>query len=144
KCHYPAAFYTSLLNSQPMGFYSPNALIQDARRHGITVLPVCVNHSDWQARLEKAKDSDDFAIRLGLHMIAGLKENSGRELIRVRNSRGKWQDLDDFLMNSSLYRSDLTAIAAANALFDLGADRRSALWLAEAASFSPFIEDVSL
>ncbi|MDW3190523.1 hypothetical protein R8O02_30415, partial [Vibrio sp. Vb0932] len=45
KYYYPAEFYTALLNSQPMGFYSPSQLVQDARRHGVEVLPICVNHS---------------------------------------------------------------------------------------------------
>jgi error-prone DNA polymerase len=69
KHHYPAAFYTALLNSLPKGFYSPSQLVQDARRHAITVLPVCVNHSAWEHILERKEGA--LAVRLGMRLVKG-------------------------------------------------------------------------
>src|SRR5690606_35026230 len=79
KCHEPAAFYCGLLNSLPMGFYSPSQIIQDARRHGIEVRPVDVQQSDWDHRLEleTAADADPGRqppLRLGLRLVKGLAE----------------------------------------------------------------------
>ncbi len=65
KCHYPAAFYISVLNSQPMGFYSPHALLQAARREGIELLPLSLRHSHWDHCLEKPSPEGVYAIRLG-------------------------------------------------------------------------------
>src|SRR5687767_5536559 len=75
KCHYPAAFCAALLNSQPMGFYAPAQLVQDARRHGVEVLPVDANLSDWDCTMEGR------AMRLGLRMLGGLPEAAGRRIV---------------------------------------------------------------
>ena len=74
SCHHPAAFCAALLNSQPMGFYAPAQLVQDARRHGVEVRPPDVNASDWDCTLE------DGALRLGLRMVSGLSETEGRRI----------------------------------------------------------------
>src|SRR5260221_3160811 len=74
KCHHPAAFCAALLNSQPMGFYAPSQLVQDARRHGVEVRPPAVNLSDWDCTLEGG------ALRLGLRMVGGLAEAAGKKL----------------------------------------------------------------
>src|SRR6185436_19288371 len=74
KCHHPAAFCAALLNSQPMGFYAPAQLVQDARRHGVAVLPPDVNASEWDCTLEQS------ALRLGLRMVNGLSESEGRRI----------------------------------------------------------------
>src|SRR5512139_1664111 len=77
KCHYPAAFCCALLNSQPMGFYSPSQLVQDARRHNVTVLPVDVDHSEWDCSLENGEENGapfSPAIRLGLRQVSGFSE----------------------------------------------------------------------
>src|SRR5882762_7901688 len=71
KCHHPAAFCAALLNSQPMGFYAPAQLVQDARRHGVEVQPPDVNASEWDCTLE------GHALRLGLRMVSGLSEAAG-------------------------------------------------------------------
>jgi error-prone DNA polymerase len=84
KRHEPAAFYCGLLNSLPMGFYSPSQLVQDAERHGLTVLPLDVQESHWEHRLDPviAADSERLtsrpSLRLGLRMVKGLSEESGR------------------------------------------------------------------
>jgi error-prone DNA polymerase len=135
KCHYAAAFTTALLNSQPMGFYSPHALIQDALRHQIEILPVCAQNSDYQSKLEVIQKHDHqsvYAIRLGLHLVTGLRKSAAEQFVSQRKNAGNWQDLRDFLQRTSISRSDLTCLAAANALACFGMDRRSALWLSEA------------
>src|SRR4029450_12989340 len=73
KCHEPAAFTCGLLNSQPMGFYQPAQLVQDARRHGVEVRPVDVMKSDWDCALESGADGEP-CLRLGLRMVKGLSE----------------------------------------------------------------------
>ena len=79
KCHHPAAFFAGLLNSQPMGFYSPSQLVQDARRHGVVVLPADVNHSNWDHQLLPARDGGQPPLRLGLRLVHGLsREGAGR------------------------------------------------------------------
>ena len=80
KCHYPAAFYCSLMNSQPMGFYSISQLTQDAKRHDIKIRPVDVNYSSWEHTLEKSSEYSlsrkyNFSIRLGFRIIKGLIKN---------------------------------------------------------------------
>ena len=78
KCHHPAAFCAALLNSQPMGFYAPAQLVQDARRHGVEVRPPDVQVSDWDCTLE------GNALRLGLRMVSGLAEQEGRRIAAAR------------------------------------------------------------
>ncbi|MDC1425279.1 hypothetical protein N8135_03770 [Oceanospirillaceae bacterium] len=83
KYHYPAAFYCAILNSQPMGFYSASQLVQDARRHDVQVLPVCINHSAWDHSLETT-DTAELAIRLGLRQVKGVRQGPIQELIAQR------------------------------------------------------------
>ena len=78
KCHYPAVFAAALLNSQPMGFYAPAQLVQDARRHGVEVRPPDVQLSEWDCTLESG------AVRLGLRMVSGLAEGEGRRIAADR------------------------------------------------------------
>ncbi len=75
KAYYPAAFYTALLNNQPLGFYHPATLIKDAQRHGVRFLPVDVQHSTWTCHI-----TADGAVRLGFCMVQGLREEVGRKL----------------------------------------------------------------
>ena len=83
KHHYPAAFACALLNSQPMGFYAPAQIVRDARQHGVEVLPVDANRSNWDCTLEPASDGG-MALRLGLRQVAGLGEAAGRAIERTR------------------------------------------------------------
>ncbi|MEX1237829.1 MAG: error-prone DNA polymerase, partial [Pseudomonadales bacterium] len=87
KRHEPAAFYCGLLNSQPMGFYSPSQLVQDARRHRIEVRPVDVFQSEWESTLEVARDAgaSQPSIRLGFNRIKGLKFDTALRIIHARN-----------------------------------------------------------
>jgi error-prone DNA polymerase len=81
KAHYPAAFYTAMLNNQPMGFYHPATLVKDAQRHGVRFAPIDVQVSDWDCRVEP-----DGTVRLGLMYVNGLREEIGRRLARGRSS----------------------------------------------------------
>jgi error-prone DNA polymerase len=120
KLHHPAAFCAALLNNQPMGFYAPAQLVQDARRHGVEVRPPDVNASDWDCTLEAG------ALRLGLRMVSGLSEAEGRRL-----AQGKpYASVHDLKMN----RKDLRCLACAGALQSLAGHRRLAHWAAAGAA----------
>jgi len=119
KCHYPAAFCAALLNSQPMGFYAPAQLVQDARRHGVEVRPPDVQLSDWDCTLEGA------ALRLGLRMVSGLSEKQGRRIAAGR----PYVAVTDL----NLDRKNLRCLAAAGALQSLAGHRRLAYWAAAGA-----------
>uniref|UniRef100_UPI0026EADB0F error-prone DNA polymerase n=1 Tax=Salinicola salarius TaxID=430457 RepID=UPI0026EADB0F len=89
KCHEQAIFACALINSWPMGFYSPDQVLQDARRHGVEVRPVDIRQSQWESTLEVASTSTgELAIRLGLHMIKGLAESDGQRLLAARDTPG--------------------------------------------------------
>jgi error-prone DNA polymerase len=128
KCHEPEAFLAALLNSQPMGFYSPSQLVQDARRHGVAVLPVDINLSNWEATLEPTSASRP-AVRLGLNLVRGLNFDNAQEIEAARAVRA-FTDLNDMALRSGLKRDQLQALAAANSLAPLVGNRRQALWQA--------------
>ncbi len=137
KCHEPAIFLASLLNSQPMGFYPPAQLVQDAKRHGVTVRPIDVTASNWDASLEPLPDEPPPegrpAVRLGMSLVAGL----GREAalrIEAARQQGPFASVDDLARRARLERRDLEALAAANAFATLAGNRRDALWQAVAAA----------
>jgi len=120
KLHHPAAFCAALLNSQPMGFYAPAQLVQDARRHGVEVRPPDVNASDWDCTLE------DGALRLGLRMVGGLSEAEGRRIAAARPYAS--------IHSLGLNRKDLRSLASADALQSLVGHRRLAHWAAAGAA----------
>jgi len=124
KCHEPAAFLAALLNSQPMGFYAPAQLVQDARRHGVEVLPVDVTSSAWDCTLERTRTP---TVRLGLCMIGGLAEDSAQRLVSAREA-GNFASIDDLARRAALDRRALNQLAAAGALATLSGHRRIAHW----------------
>ncbi|NBO03935.1 MAG: DNA polymerase III subunit alpha [Betaproteobacteria bacterium] len=126
KCHEPAAFLAAMLNSQPLGFYAPAQLIQDARHHGVEVLAVDVLHSQWESKLERQADGSD-AVRLGLHMVRGLSAAAGQAIERWQ-SRTHSRELACFASQTGLDQADLQALAKANALSPLSGHRRHSLW----------------
>ena len=130
KCHHPAAFLAALLNSQPMGFYSPSALVQDARRHGVVVLPVDVCESNWEASLEPP-DAPQPAVRLGLNMIRGFECEAAWRLEEARQIRA-FDNLDDLSARAQLNGVQLNLLASANALAALVGNRHQAMWQAVA------------
>src|SRR4029450_7218268 len=92
KAHFPAAFYTALLNTQPMGFYHPATLVKDAQRHGVRFAPIDAQVSDWTCRVE-----DDGCVRLGLMYVKGLREEAGRQIagVKLRTSNFELQTSDE-------------------------------------------------
>jgi error-prone DNA polymerase len=126
KRHEPAAFCAGLLNSQPLGFYSPSQLVQDARRHGVEVRAVDVAASDWLATLEPGPRGAP-AVRLGLRAIKGLPETGAQRIVAARRA-APFIDTDDFLHRTQLGRCELDALGEANALSALAGHRRMALW----------------
>jgi len=141
KCHYPAAFYISVLNSQPMGFYSPHALLQSAKREGVSLLPLSLNHSHWDHVLEKPAGKADYAIRLGFRLVNGLPQASVEAFLQVRSRLGRWDSFEHFVDSNQLARDDLTALAASDVFNELGRDRSDAIWKVEAAPFYPMLDD---
>ncbi|WP_175970690.1 error-prone DNA polymerase [Burkholderia sp. BCC0322] len=137
KCHEPAIFLAALLNSQPMGFYPPSQLVQDAKRHGVQVLPIDVTQSNWEASLEALPDQPpphgQPAVRLGLSLVRGLGEAAARRIEAAR-AAGPFDSVDTLARRAQLERRDLEALAAANALATLAGHRRDALWQAVAAA----------
>jgi len=127
--HYePAAFCAALLNSQPMGFYAPAQLVADARRHRVEVRDVDVTVSEWDCTLERIADERaDPALRLGLRMVAGMKEASALRLVAARAER-PFAHVADLAHRAQLDRRDLTVLAAAGALARLAGHRHDAVW----------------
>ena len=137
KLHYPAAFCAALLNAQPMGFYSPHSLCQDARRHGVAVLGPDVNRSAGAAVLETCEESTGgVAVRLGLSSVRGV----GPELAAAIAEDAPYESMEHLVRAMSLERPldlpVLEALTAAGAFDSLGLDRREALWAAGAAAQS--------
>lgn len=134
KCHEPAAFLCALLNSQPMGFYSPSQLVQDARRHGIEVRPVDITISSWESTLEDLDDQTrgQPAVRLGLRMLRGMGQEAA-ERIELARALRPFAGVSDLARRAGLDRGDLQVLAAGNALGPLAGHRRQALWEAAGA-----------
>lgn len=140
KCREPAAFLAALLNSQPMGFYAPSQLVQDARRHGVEVRPVDIMASHWESTVHAAPicqapdspqgQSDVRAhpvVRLGLGQVAGLSEQAGRRIEEARR-QAPFTSVQDLAVRAGLDRREMNALAAANALEPLSGERRQAQW----------------
>ena len=155
KARKPEDFYAGVLAAQPMGFWSPQSLVADARRHGVRILPADVNRSLAQATVEQREDHqnagrsdqwgplrahpaalsaldvhDDLAVRLGLAPIKGLGERAAQAIVTERRAHGPYRDLADLARRVSLSRSSLEALAVSGALDGLGVERRQALWAA--------------
>ncbi len=126
KCHYPAAYLVALLNSQPMGFYRPAQLVQDAKRHKVVVLPVDVCHSDWEATLVLAPNAAP-AVRLGFNQIQGFKQDAAQRLMQAR-AEAPWQSAQDLWQRAGLDAGERRRLAAAGALRSLSGHRRQAAW----------------
>ena len=124
KCHHPAAFTCAMLNSQPLGFYTPDQLVQDARRHGIAIRPVDVRTSDWDCTLEGP------ALRLGLRQIGGLREDTARRVVAARGQR-VFADVADLCERARLDDRDQALLADAGALKGLAGHRHRARWAIE-------------
>jgi error-prone DNA polymerase len=131
KRYEPAAFTCALLNSQPMGFYSPSQLTQDLRRHGVPILPADAAVSEWECTLEElggeGGGEGQPALRLGLCLVKGLSQAGGERLVAARRAQS-FADVGDLARRANLNAHDMRALAAAGALAGLSGHRRHALW----------------
>ncbi|MDO5693249.1 MAG: error-prone DNA polymerase [Pseudomonadota bacterium] len=135
KRHEPEAFLAAMLNSQPMGFYGPAQLIQDAKRHGVTVLPPDVTVSEWDCALEAASGPPDRglaasarpAVRLGLRLVKSFNEHAAERVTQARAQRA-FASVGDLARRARLDTHDLNALAAADALLNLAGHRRQQVW----------------
>ena len=125
KVHRAPEFYASLLNNQPMGFYTPATIVKDAQRHGVKVKPVCVMKSDWRCTV-----IGDNTFRLGFCVVNGLRQEHGEELFRQRQHR-QFDSLDDFKRRVPLTKDELRTLAELGALNCFATHRRAAMWEAE-------------
>jgi error-prone DNA polymerase len=133
KAHYGAAFYTALLNNQPMGFYHPATLVKDAQRHGVRFACIDVHTSDWLCRVEP-----DGKVRLGLMYVQGVRSEAGKRIAaaraeRVARAEPAFTSLEDLIAASGIRRDELSTLAEVGALNSFGYDRRTALWQIERA-----------
>ncbi|MDW5444322.1 error-prone DNA polymerase [Polaromonas sp. SM01] len=149
KCHEPACFLAALVNSQPMGFYSPSQLVQDARKHGVEVRAVDVLHSAWDCTLEPAKPAavlprypaihtDQPAVRLGLRLVTGLSEAAATRLMDAR-AQAPFTSTEDLVSRAQLGMQEINALAAADALLPLAGHRRQQVWEAAAIQPAPWL-----
>lgn len=136
KCHEPAAFLAALLNSQPLGFYTPSQLVQDARRHGVVVRPVDVMHSDVDCTLEDLPGKP--AVRLGLRLIGGLRTASATRIEEER-AHGPFDNAEELARRCGLELHEMKLLAAADALASLSGHRREQVWEAAALHAAPEI-----
>jgi error-prone DNA polymerase len=129
KCHEPGMFACALLNSQPMGFYGPSQIVQDAQRNGIRVRPMDVRHSDWDCTLESdASSKKGFALRLGLRQLRGCSEKVADRISLARKA-GPFYDVVDLCTRAELDSRHQDLLADAGALRGLAGHRHRALWL---------------
>ncbi|HEU5403658.1 MAG TPA: error-prone DNA polymerase [Terriglobales bacterium] len=153
KFYYLAAYTGSLLNNQPMGFYSPSTIINDAKRHGLKVLPIDVQHSEWNCTLEplsvveRTKYTDPFALRIGLRCVKGLRQEMGSTITEARVSDGAFASEYDLKRRVPAIRKAELALLAKTGAFNWTGkkhDRRTALWRAERAgqSAGPLFENI--
>ncbi len=125
KVHRAPEFYASLLNNQPMGFYTPATIVKDAQRHGLKIKPVCVSESDWRCTVV-----DDETMRLGFCVVNGLRQEHGEQIERERNAR-QFKSLEDFKRRVPLSKDELRTLAESGALNCFAEHRREAMWKVE-------------
>jgi len=132
KRHHPACYLAALLNSQPMGFYGPSQLVQDAKAHGVAVLPVDVMHSDWDCTLQGS------AVRLGLRLVSGLSASAAQRMVIARAQQA-FTSTEDLALRGAIDAGDLKALASADALHSLSGHRRQQVWDASALHHAPVL-----
>lgn len=135
KCHYPAAFYCGLLNSLPMGFYSPSQIIQDAKRHKVEILPVDVMHSQWDHSLHHANDNPVLeswpAIRLGFRVVKGFNQTAAERIVAARQER-IFDNGHDLTLRAHLNQKESSHLVASDALRSISGHRHQAHWNTQA------------
>lgn len=136
KCHFPAAFACGLLNSQPMGFYAPAQIVRDAHEHGVVVLPVDVNCSEWDCTLEPQGEGR-VALRLGLRQVDGLPEHVAAAIVAAREEGGLFRDVADVRARARIGPAHVERLASADAFGSIALSRRQALWDARSLIAAP-------
>ena len=134
KVHRAPEFYASLINNQPMGFYTPATIVKDAQRHGVKIKSVCVKRSDWRCTV-----LDDNTFRLGFCVVNGLRQEHGEQIERERqrvataspSGGGQFKSLEDFKLRVPLSKEELRTLAELGALNCLAEHRRTAMWQVE-------------
>jgi len=135
KRYHPAAFCAGLLNAQPMGFYSPQSLVGDARRHGVRVQHPDLHASQATTTLEPEPASTGaVAVRLGLATVRGIGTDLAEQIVADRTTHGRYPDLAQFGRRVSVTVPQMEALATAGVFDGLGLSRRDALWAAGAAA----------
>jgi len=145
KWYCPAVFACGLLNSQPMGFYAPAQIVRDAQAHGVTVLPIDVNASDWDCTLESCADQPSdkdrldghVALRLGLRQVDGFPEHIAAKLVDERTRNGPYRAVADLRDRGKLPPGHIERLASADCFGSLGLSRRQALWDARSLVAAP-------
>ena len=133
KCYYPDVFACALLNSMPMGFYQPAQIVSDARKHGVEVLPIDINYSDWDNKLESSS-GNYRALRLGFRQVKGLREDDIKLLMKARQAG---YTSIAALRETGLSEAVLEKLADADAFRSIGDDRRKALWNVSTQDYQP-------
>jgi error-prone DNA polymerase len=134
KVHRAPEFYASLLNNQPMGFYTPATIVKDAHRHGLKIKPVCVSKSEWRCTVV-----DDQTIWLGFCVVNGLRQEHGEEIVRHRQDR-QFSSLEDFKSRVSLSKDELRTLAELGALNCFAEHRRAAMWRVEETCYDDLLD----
>ncbi|MFT6408187.1 MAG: error-prone DNA polymerase [Arenicella sp.] len=125
KLYHPIAFYAGILNSQPMGFYTPSQLIQDAKRHNIVVLPICINSSDWQHKLEYLNAMP--ALRLGICLIKGIRQSSAIAAVNARQKK-RFKSISDVKQRQLFNSNEILKMVDADAFHRFEENRRRVYW----------------
>src|SRR6476660_2805908 len=136
KVHRAPEFYASLINNQPMGFYTPATIVKDAQRHGVNIKPVCVLQSDWHCTVV-----EDNMVRLGFCVVNGLRQEHAEELVRQRQHRA-FESLDDLKRRVSLAKDELRTLAELGALNCFAEHRRAAMWKVEETLHDDLVDDL--
>lgn len=149
KCHEPACFLAAMINSYPLGFYSPGQLVQDARNHGVEVRAVDVMHSEWDCTLEPATQDvlrsrypaiheNQPAVRLGLRLVSSLSKATALRIMQAR-AEAPFASTEDLVSRAGLNAPEINALAAADALMALAGHRRQQVWEASAIKPAPLL-----
>jgi error-prone DNA polymerase len=133
KVHRAPEFYASLLNNQPMGFYSSATIVKDANRHGVKVLPICISKSHWRCTV-----ADDSTFRLGFCVVNGFRQEHADNIVKQRELE-PFVSLDDFRQRVSLGKESLSALALMGAFNCLSEHRRNALWEIEETRYNDLL-----
>jgi error-prone DNA polymerase len=137
KCHHPAEFLTAMLNSQPLGFYSPSQLVQDAKRHRVEVRPPDVMLSDTDCTLETPTSGDrPTAVRLGLRLVRGLSSEAAQRIEAAR-AAAPFESSEDLAIRAQLEQHEMRLLAGADALVSLSGHRRQQVWDASGLRLAP-------